>query len=126
MMSSGQEGKDSRCVGCKDYHKSDYAYPCKVCAHIDANMAKDWYEDARSVQGYATPEEMFEAMDKEDKDEQEYLDKLINDHWAYIEALLKAHGNELDAGIAEFHYKSAFRHGFKHCKEYLEETGQLK
>ena len=44
--------------------------------------------------------------------------ELAEDHWDYIAELLYAHNipvKELD--IARFHYKEAFRHGYKHCWE---------
>jgi hypothetical protein len=44
--------------------------------------------------------------------------ELAEDHWDYIESLLYAHNipiKELD--IARFHYKEAFKHGYKHCWE---------
>jgi len=46
------------------------------------------------------------------------LKKLINKHWGYIEALLKAH-NEDKKTIKKikYHYKTAFVHGYKHCEE---------
>jgi hypothetical protein len=57
--------------------------------------------------------------------EKEFLDKLINDHWNYIEGVLKAsdtlgckapsHFKEI-----EYHYKTAFAHGWKHHQEYLD------
>ena len=44
--------------------------------------------------------------------------QLADDHWEYIEALLNRHSIKLlDLGIAEFHYKTAFIHGYKHGKE---------
>ena len=48
--------------------------------------------------------------------------KLANDHWGYIESLLEAH-HVLNTTIEliEFHYKSAFIHGFKHGVESMEE-----
>ena len=46
------------------------------------------------------------------------LEDLIDEHWAYIKALLKAHGESDDSiRVIEFHYKTAFTHGFKHGKE---------
>jgi len=43
---------------------------------------------------------------------------LANEHWNYIEKLLKAHNeNEVILKKIEFHYKTAFIHGWKHCKE---------
>jgi hypothetical protein len=46
------------------------------------------------------------------------LNKLIDAHWSYIEALLITHGQD-DQTIKEigFHYRTAFRHGYKHAKE---------
>ena len=47
------------------------------------------------------------------------LEHLIDAHWLYVSEFLKAH-NEPEDTIAkiEFHYKSAFRHGYKHANEY--------
>jgi len=46
------------------------------------------------------------------------LTQLIEEHWAYIESLLRAHGLEApDINLAAFHYKTAFRHGYKHAME---------
>ena len=43
---------------------------------------------------------------------------LAEDHWDYIEALLIAHGEKVgNIEIARFHYKEAFRHGYKHSYE---------
>lgn len=51
-----------------------------------------------------------------------YLTKLIDDHWSYIEALLKAHDTDKDIiEVAKFHYKSAGIHFWKHAMEYVEE-----
>jgi hypothetical protein len=46
------------------------------------------------------------------------LKKLIDSHWSYVETLLKSH--EVHPQVikaCEFHYKSAFEHGYKHCRE---------
>jgi hypothetical protein len=43
---------------------------------------------------------------------------LIDEHWKYVEALLKLHGE--DPNVIRkigFHYKTAFQHGMKHGKE---------
>ena len=54
--------------------------------------------------------------------EDNYLDDLVQSHWNYIEQLLKAHDTlEGDIKVIEFHYKSAFIHGWKHAMEYMEE-----
>ena len=51
--------------------------------------------------------------------------KLAEDHWKYIEALLKAHQlNPTDISVVGFHYRSAFIHGYKHGQESLD-TSQL-
>lgn len=68
-----------------------------------------------------------DALPKEDK--KFSLDKLIDDHWEYIGGLLDAHRGDTVVDLVqsnysnykkmiEFHYKSAFRHGFKHALEH--------
>ena len=43
---------------------------------------------------------------------------LAEEHWSYIEELLWAHGEKVgNIDIAKFHYKEAFKHGYKHCWE---------
>ena len=43
---------------------------------------------------------------------------LAEEHWSYIEELLWAHGEKVGTiDIAKFHYKEAFKHGYKHCWE---------
>ncbi len=43
---------------------------------------------------------------------------LANAHWSYIRGLLVAHGViEEEVDIIGFHYKEAFKHGWKHAKE---------
>lgn len=46
------------------------------------------------------------------------LNKLIDDHWSYIKELLLVHGHsDADINTISFHYKTAFKHGYKHAKE---------
>lgn len=55
---------------------------------------------------------------KHDEDSPDSLKKLINDHWSYVEKLLVNH--DIGTGeikLVEFHYKTAFEHGYKHAKE---------
>ena len=55
-------------------------------------------------------------MNEEEKKE---AIRLSNEHWDYIESLLKTH--EVDTKlikIIEFHYKTSFQHGFKHGLEF--------
>ena len=51
-----------------------------------------------------------------------YLDNLVNQHWKYIEELLWAASQSItdEDRIHEigFHYKSAFKHGWGHAREY--------
>jgi len=51
---------------------------------------------------------------------QEFLVKLINDHWGYVQSLLDAHNiSDIQIHIARYHYTTAFEHGFKHALEYM-------
>jgi hypothetical protein len=45
-------------------------------------------------------------------------EETANDHWSYVSALLVAHGeDERTVAKIEFHYISAFVHGWKHAEE---------
>jgi hypothetical protein len=53
--------------------------------------------------------------------EKDFLNKLINDHWKYIEGVLdKAGTYESQLKEIEYHYKTAFAHGWKHHAEYVD------
>lgn len=46
--------------------------------------------------------------------------KLAEDHWSYIKTVLDSHAVKgVEVEVAEFHYKTAFIHGFKHGVEHL-------
>lgn len=46
------------------------------------------------------------------------IQKMIDDHWRYVQGVLLAHGTELnEIELCEHHYKTAFAHGYKHAKE---------
>jgi hypothetical protein len=46
------------------------------------------------------------------------MNELVVQHWNYIENLLLAHDiPSLQLEIARFHYKEAFKHGYKHAYE---------
>ena len=47
------------------------------------------------------------------------LTKLIDDHWQYVRGVLAFYylDNPMTLEIIELHYKTAFRHGFKHRDE---------
>jgi hypothetical protein len=50
--------------------------------------------------------------------------ELIDDHWGYVASLLLNHGIEAcEVSACEFHYKSAFAHGWKHDKEDSAQAG---
>jgi len=53
--------------------------------------------------------------------------KMIDGHWNYSRGLLEAAGiSGIALRIAEYAYKQAFAHGWKHCEEDLSEKGLLK
>jgi len=44
--------------------------------------------------------------------------KLASDHWNYINELLESHGVPAESrAMCQFHYVSAFIHGYKHAEE---------
>jgi hypothetical protein len=52
-------------------------------------------------------------------EDKELLKKLVDEHWNYIEDLLRAHDEPEDViTMIKFHYKTAFEHGWKHHKEW--------
>lgn len=51
------------------------------------------------------------------------LEKLIESHWNYVKELLTVSGeSERHIKLIEFHYKTAFAHGWKHAIEEIEEN----
>ena len=49
------------------------------------------------------------------------LDELIEAHWNYIKVLLQIHGETKEVvNKIGFHYKTAFKHGWKHGFEMIE------
>lgn len=55
--------------------------------------------------------------------DKEFLDKLIKDHWNYIEGVLDKAGTYPTAlAEIEYHYKTAFSHGWRHAKEFYTGT----
>ena len=62
--------------------------------------------------------------------EKEFLTKLIDDHWKYIEGVIinsvETYTNQVDESALkeiEYHYKTAFEHRWRHAKEYF--TGSV-
>ena len=59
-----------------------------------------------------------EAADDKKK-EKEYLDKLVNDHWVYIEGILKVSGViDVDIEMCKYHYITSAKHFWGHSREY--------
>lgn len=66
------------------------------------------------------------GSDSPDKSDKEHLDKLINDHWEYIEGVLYAailHEEAKEEEVErireiEYHYKTSGKHFWKHACEY--------
>jgi len=56
--------------------------------------------------------------------EEEFLNKLVDDHWKYIEGIFMAQDRDDDL-VHEigYHYKTAMKHGWRHAKEYF--TGNV-
>jgi hypothetical protein len=53
------------------------------------------------------------------KAEKEYLDKLVDNHWNYIEGLLEVSGViDVDIAMCEYHYKTSAKHFWSHAREY--------
>lgn len=51
------------------------------------------------------------------------IKELADAHWKYVESVLEQHGAGIyEMELCEFHYKTAFIHGFKHGVEYAEES----
>ena len=44
-------------------------------------------------------------------------EELAKEHWNYIKKLLIVHGHQTDINIIEYHYLTAFIHGYKHGKQ---------
>ena len=62
-------------------------------------------------------------MDETTKADMDYANKLVNEHWEYIQLMLQVHkiDNEIIKLIG-FHYRSSGVHFFKHALEYVKET----
>lgn len=114
--------KDEVCKGCYYEERSYSVAPCNDCTRARSGMQKDWFAPTATKVSAKEEEEIQRAVFGPRVGNEDYLTKLIDDHWAYISALLTSHGTDKDTvEVAEFHYKSAFRHGWKHAHEYLEE-----
>lgn len=60
-----------------------------------------------------TPEQMWHETDMKIDAKQ-----LALAHWQYVESVLRAHQASIEIiTVAQFHYMTAFEHGFKHGVE---------
>lgn len=53
--------------------------------------------------------------------EKEHLNKLIDDHWDYIECVLlrsNPYISDIQMDEVRFHYKTSGRHFWGHCREF--------
>lgn len=104
-----------------DEHKACMDYLNSVQSTIDFMNYPENYHDEPHPGSYYPPGHTQQKAQKE------YVKKLINDHWNYIEqVLIKSdltgcrHPNSLKE--IEFHYKTAFEHGWKHAMEYQKDV----
>jgi hypothetical protein len=52
--------------------------------------------------------------------------KLAEAHWEYVDGVLAAHGVDHSTRVAcQYHYETAFIHGWKHCEEAADAAGLL-
>lgn len=50
-----------------------------------------------------------------EKEKEENINELINNHWDYVNNILITHNlNTITINMIKFHYKTAFLHGYKH------------
>lgn len=121
--------KDEVCEECVFKHFSLNEEPCVDCSTAFSGRQKNYYEERYSPQlrecqqSDPLPLDVdWSVMNKEV--EKEYLAKLIDDHWSYISKLIdvtQMHLNPKEKAIAEFHYRTAAVHFWKHAMEYVEE-----
>ena len=87
-----------------------------------SGMFWEWYPDCTGKYEEDVMPPKAGDIEKPIADTTGYTDNLVNAHWGYIEDLLKAHGETEDTiALVSFHYKSAFKHGYKHAEEDNEE-----
>lgn len=104
------------CDNCKYRDNPAGDFPCMFC--VDENR---WEADVAFIDKTGEGKAILGFKDKlEDAIKQPFdLDKLINDHWKYVEDTLVIHGvYGVDMHRAEHHYKTAAKHFWKHCCEH--------
>lgn len=112
--------KEKLCASCttlltaKRFSKTKngkYYKICKKCQGIRLRKGKEYARQQRE-KAKGTKQRMPEKAKPASTD----MEKVIDDHWSYVEGVLK-HANMNDEVIAAigFHYKTAFEHGWKHA-----------
>ena len=68
---------------------------------------------------FPSKQAMKEPNGNKNTTEKEFLDRLVTDHWNYIEGVLDASmAPHREIKLIEFHYKTAAVHFYKHALEY--------
>lgn len=100
---------------------NDSMFCVKCCSKWTKTTQKEQEESNNDFIACATGEgkDIFGHFDNmiKSNDNKKSSKQLADEHWGYIEALLKAHEEEYNIKQIEFHYKSAFIHGYKHAME---------
>jgi len=76
------------------------------------NDDKEYWQNPKNL------ELAFEPLENTPSPIKHQPKQLAEDHWSYIEALLKVHGDK-DIEVIGFHCRTAFEHGYKHAMEDL-------
>ena len=115
------------CYNCY-YMNHSVGHPCGSCLGHEKHK---FPEEVDPNLNSSFQDKLEAALKNSEKDSG--LDKLINDHWNYIESLLNQTilWDEVEMTKEEyvsamgFHYKTAFRHGWKHREEHrIESNGR--
>jgi hypothetical protein len=103
-------------------HTGIDAFPYEATCHFNHNTikVKGTYDPSTAYYPPGWQEAKVKSYEKKPT-EKETMNKLILDHWAYIEGVLVKTGKPIE-NIQEigYHYKTAFAHGWKHHQEYLD------
>lgn len=104
---------------CDKVKWADYKFPPINLLNVWPYDYNSWWSTINMMEQMYVDERM-EALNKlKSKPKKEFLSKLINDHWNYIQGVLVQDSVHLiDIDRIGYHYKTAFEHGWKHAEEY--------
>lgn len=92
---------------------------CALCLHSVSGHRNSTIEPCNTCYAFSNHSPFPTSRTDTEQKEKEFLNKLINDHWKYIEGVLDHSGTEYESiKEIEYHYKTAFEHGWRHAKEY--------